>query len=121
MGTHEEFAILRRFKTLNYQNLLYLQAEIIHLEQELEKLVNRDMAHLERGDFTKDWWTLAHANGEQAQQQWKKVLKIRKKLKKYSKSVLLFGIRLSSDSVFKTMLFSSKPLLLILRIPTRGT
>jgi len=89
MATHEEFAILRRFKTLNYQNLLYLQAEIVHLEQELAKLVNRDLAHLDRGDFAKDWWTLAHANGAEAQQQWKKILKIRKKLGKYSKNIIL--------------------------------
>ncbi|KAH8751521.1 hypothetical protein BGZ57DRAFT_973954 [Hyaloscypha finlandica] len=88
MATHEEFAILRRFKTLNYQNLLYLQAEIVHLEQELAKLVNRDLAHLDRGDFAKDWWTLAHANGAEAQQQWKKILKIRKKLGKYNNSLL---------------------------------
>ncbi|OTA79954.1 hypothetical protein M434DRAFT_86781 [Hypoxylon sp. CO27-5] len=38
MATYEEFAILRRFKRLNYQNLLYLQAQIIHLEDSLGRL-----------------------------------------------------------------------------------
>jgi hypothetical protein len=37
MGTHGEFGIFRRFQTLNMQNLLYLQAEITHLEAELRQ------------------------------------------------------------------------------------
>jgi len=38
MATQEEFAILRRFRELNMQRLLYLQAEIIHLRSEVEQL-----------------------------------------------------------------------------------
>jgi hypothetical protein len=35
MGAHPEVAVFRRFGALNAQNLLYLQAELTHLELEL--------------------------------------------------------------------------------------
>lgn len=42
MAKYEEFAILKRFKALNYQSLLYRQAEITCLQEDLEKLAERD-------------------------------------------------------------------------------
>ena len=36
MGTHPKLAISRRFGALNLRNLLYLQAELIYLEDELK-------------------------------------------------------------------------------------
>lgn len=87
MGSLDEFAIFRRFRSLNMQNILYLQAEIMHLEEELLELSKRDVIHPSRTYHHKDWWSLA--NGEEAadQDQWKKVLEIREKLKVYSKLV----------------------------------
>ena len=38
MAHHEELAIFRRFDTLNLKNLLYMQAELIHLEAELRQM-----------------------------------------------------------------------------------
>jgi hypothetical protein len=44
MGTYSEFAILRSFHTLNMQNLLYLQAEITHLEAKMHHQAAEDIA-----------------------------------------------------------------------------
>lgn len=86
MCKYEEFAILKRFKSLNYQNLLYRQAEITYLREDLEKLAERDATVPDRQFYTKDWWTLAHtATKQQGGEQWRKVQQIRKKLDEYSK------------------------------------
>lgn len=85
MAKYEEFAILKRFKALNYQSLLYRQAEITHLQEDLEKLVERDAADPTRQHYTKDWWALAHTETKQeGGDQWRKVQQIRKKLEDYS-------------------------------------
>lgn len=84
MGTHPEFAIFRCFSSLNMQNLLYLQAEIIHLEAQLRTIVNQDINHGGRRYHSKDWWSLSHSQGEGDLKQWNKVLEIRTALKEYS-------------------------------------
>ena len=84
MAKHEDFALVRRFKDLNYLNLLYSQAEITHLEDELRELVNEDSKGGQRRTHTRDWWTLAHSDDPSAQRQWKKIRRIRKKLNRYS-------------------------------------
>lgn len=86
MCKYEEFAILKRFKTLNYQNLLYRQAEITYLQEDLEKLTERDATDPARQFYAKDWWVLAHtATKQEGGEQWRKVQQIRKKLDEYSK------------------------------------
>lgn len=84
MGEHPEFAIFRRFRALNMQNLLYLQAEIIHLEAELRRLAREDMKHGGRQDHPHDWWSLSQGQEEGDAKQWEKVLEIREKLEEYS-------------------------------------
>ena len=87
MSHHGELAIFRRFGKLNLQNLLYLQAELTHLERDLGELVERDSLDPNRGFYTKDWWSLAESSDEEeGQEQWDKVLQIREKLKEYSKA-----------------------------------
>lgn len=88
MARYDELAILRGFKTLNIQNLLYLQAEIIHLEDRLKELVDTDASHPDREFHSKDWWALAHGEGKGGKTQWKQVRKIRKKLARYSETTL---------------------------------
>lgn len=94
MGKYEEFGILRRFKTLNYQILLHRQAELTHLKQDLEFLVQRDADHPDRGDYVKDWWSLAHGDdSKQGKEQWQKICQIRTKLDEYSMSTDIHPIR----------------------------
>lgn len=59
MATHEELGIPRRFRKLGMQNLLYLQAELTYLEEDLENLANRDAGYQGRARHTKDWYSLA--------------------------------------------------------------
>ena len=85
MSQNTEFAIFRRFRKLNYQNLLYLQAELIHLERDLRELAERDSNDANRTFYCKDWWFLAQNEEEHDdREQWEKVLQIREKLKEYS-------------------------------------
>lgn len=94
MAEHEEFAIFRRFRALNMQNLLYLQAEITHLEKDLGDLADRDSGHPQRLYHNRDWWSLANGQSEedqdqdQDQDQWQKVLQLRKVLEIYNDAVL---------------------------------
>jgi hypothetical protein len=87
MSHHGEFAIFRRFSKLNFQNLLYLQAELTHLEADLKEVAVRDQADPDRAIYSKYWWYLAQSDEEHDdREQWEKVLQIREKLREYSKS-----------------------------------
>jgi hypothetical protein len=84
MSDFDEFAMFRRFRALNYRNLLYLQAEIIHLEEELDALSSRDAGHQDRTFYARDWWSLSQGEGDEDTEQWEKVLEIRRLLENYS-------------------------------------
>ena len=86
MAVHDEFDILRRFRQLNMQNLLYLQAEITHLEDELSEITKRDLRHPGRPYHAKDWWSLANGEEDVDREQWSKIVEIREKLDMYSTS-----------------------------------
>ena len=88
MASWPDVAIFRRFGALNAQNLLFLQAEITHLERELEIIrrnneLNNDEKGL-RGD--RNWFELSQEseNGE-PHPQWVVIQDIRDKLKEYSR------------------------------------
>jgi hypothetical protein len=86
MGRHPELAIIRKFRTANLQNLLYLQAEITYIEEELRQIENRDIRHGKpRENFPHDWWFLANAETFEDNEQWSKALQLRTKLEQYSK------------------------------------
>jgi hypothetical protein len=83
-----DLAIFRRFQSLNLQNLLYLQAELVHLEA---KLQNQAVADAQSGSDTRklhsrDWYRLSHSHeypdGDRSQ--WEIIRAIRPKLKEYS-------------------------------------
>jgi hypothetical protein len=84
MGTHDEFAILRRFNALNMQSLLLLQAEIAHLEADLHKVAASDVKDEARSYYAHDWWSLSQGEGDDDLEQWHTVLEIREKLDQYS-------------------------------------
>ena len=86
MGEYPESAIFKRFSKLNIQNVLYLQAELVGLEQDFRKheAENDASNDNERSHFSEDWYTLSTTDdGEEDNQQWQLALQIRKKLKEY--------------------------------------
>ncbi|CAP62264.1 uncharacterized protein PODANS_5_12180 [Podospora anserina S mat+] len=86
LARQDEYAIFRRFKYLNCLSLLYQQAEIIFLQDHLEKLAAMDRTHScrMRQFFDRDWITLAHPGDPEAGQQWATMQLIQLKLAKYS-------------------------------------
>lgn len=90
MGLFPEFAIFRRFATLNVQNLLYRQAEIVMLEEQYRALEHtndgkaRNQNHRPNAEawFATDWEWLGCA--DPANEQWKQFINLRTKLEEYS-------------------------------------
>lgn len=88
MGRTPETAILRRFAGLNARNLLYLQAELVQLEGDLAEAEVAD-SRREEGlgrKFSTDWfWLVQSVNGNEHSRQWQLMLKVRERLKEYSR------------------------------------
>ena len=85
MGAYPDMLIFRRCGALSAQNLLYLQAELVHLEHELRECTlpnERSEDAAGKGIFSKDSFILAHSN-EGTEPQWRIMLRIRAKLKEY--------------------------------------
>jgi len=96
MGEFPEHAIFRRFAALNAQNLLYFQAELVHLERKLRECANEDELSdkQRRKDYSKDWWSLSGSESQsddigEDSEQWKTCLEIRDKLQKYNEALVL--------------------------------
>lgn len=86
-GKFPEVAIFRRFAALNAQNLLLMQAELSHLELELNEIILEDCqsGDEKRRVYNQDWWTLNKASQEgRSPAQMRKILEIRGKLQSYS-------------------------------------
>ena len=88
IGIRPGLSIFRRFGSLNSENLLYLQAELVLLEQALEEQQQRDRksTNLRTCNYSTNWYQLKRSacNGDVAQLNL--VLEIRRVLKQYSKS-----------------------------------
>ena len=86
MGNYSENAIFRRFGSLNSQNLLYLQAEITHLERDLRALESVDNQAQQGSDlvYASDWYWLNDSRHDEYHPQLQLVLAIRARLKEYS-------------------------------------
>lgn len=88
MGEHLESAMIERFSDINLQNILYLQAEIHGLREDLRKLEAQTTTRglEEHKNFPLDWYTLAHTEeNNHTNEQWQKVLQLRPRLREYSK------------------------------------
>lgn len=89
IGAKPELAIFRRFGSLNAKNLLYLQAELVHLEQELARSAKADAesGDDERKIYDRHWKSLAQSGFTPGgnSKQWTIALQIRKTLREYSK------------------------------------
>ncbi|KAL0262921.1 hypothetical protein SLS55_001895 [Diplodia seriata] len=86
-----ETAIFRRFDYLNALNLLYMQAELQSLENELRRLQVEDAAtgSEARAKYAVNWFSLSRAttaaDGDGSDEQWNLAREMRGKLKEYSK------------------------------------
>ena len=86
MSRHNEYGIVRQFGELNFKNLLYLQAELVELETQLRALADADKRsqNSERLYYEKHWGLLSDSLKDGHNEQWKKMLEVRGKLKEYS-------------------------------------
>jgi hypothetical protein len=89
MAQYHENAVFRRFGGLSTRNLLYLQAELVHLEQKLYHLEATDSTSPQgrRARHSRDWYWLNKSPEDGADEQLKIVAAIRSKLKEYCKRV----------------------------------
>ena len=80
--TDGHFLIFQKFEHMSAQNLLYLQAEIVNLQETLAGLAKEDAESEdpERQLFARDWWALSSAEDSG---QWEIFLQLRSKLKEY--------------------------------------
>lgn len=89
IGKHQELAMFRRFQTLNAKSLLYMQAELLHLENELKsiELDDESSKDIHRASLHASVFNLKESSGGDHQLQWNKAIEIRDKLERYSKSL----------------------------------
>ncbi|TVY80581.1 hypothetical protein LSUE1_G007655 [Lachnellula suecica] len=97
MGSLSESAIFRRFGTLNMVNLLSLQAELVQLQVEFQDICHEDDHSEDPSDklFSSCFRDLRNSAGGVNDEQWRKLLDIRKKLSEYNATLLQL------DNVFK--------------------
>jgi hypothetical protein len=67
IGRQPEFGIYRSFAALHAQDLLYMQAELVEVENELRSVekVDSESADNYRKLYSSDWWFLEHAANRQ--------------------------------------------------------
>lgn len=87
MGMVPEMAMFRRFGTLNAQMLLYMQSELIHLENDLRELEQEDSRSDQpcESKYSRDCFFLLNPTTPGDNRQLKLVMEIKAKLKEYSK------------------------------------
>ncbi|PHH87375.1 hypothetical protein CDD83_8962 [Cordyceps sp. RAO-2017] len=90
---HETF-IYRRFNELAARNLLYMQAELLVLEKQLDELDRRDANSddMDLKDAIRTWETLSQQydnGGEEARVRMDLIVRTRAKLKEYHEALLL--------------------------------
>jgi hypothetical protein len=87
--SNKNYAIFKQFHHLAIRDLLYLQAELVHLDHEYELAAeaDRDLGGQnqdERQYYSRGWWYLSNSEGRgYGGEQWKIALEIRSKLREY--------------------------------------
>ena len=86
-GQYQETAMFSRFARLNAKNLLYMQAELVQMEYELDTIALEDSQSddPDRQSFHAYVYNMKKAQGSDSLQ-WRMVLEIRQRLKEYSMS-----------------------------------
>ncbi|KAF4200565.1 hypothetical protein CNMCM8927_002827 [Aspergillus lentulus] len=94
LGSHPEFQYFRRFSTLNTKNLLYLQAELANLEQELQDIIQEDKELAAQEEKKRKYpfsvWHLKSSANDPCvdSYQWDKVKEVRELLHQYNAALL---------------------------------
>ncbi|KAE9367093.1 hypothetical protein N431DRAFT_418207 [Stipitochalara longipes BDJ] len=80
------FLIFQKFEPLSAQNILYLQAEIVNLQETLNQSAKEDAESdgPKRREFTRDWLALSSAEDCE---QWETFVRLRKTLKEYYEAI----------------------------------
>ena len=80
-------SMFRKYDQLAIRDLLYLQAELCHLEIEYASAAKRDaLEQDERQYYNREWWHLQASEGRGlCGKQWEIALEIRAKLREYCK------------------------------------
>ncbi|XDG05282.1 hypothetical protein ABKA04_004897 [Annulohypoxylon sp. FPYF3050] len=91
MGKYSDVAIFRRFRNMNLHNLLRMQAELVHIEQELREIAMEDDESSDpvRQSYGSNWIAMeegARSGSDSLQRT--KLLEAREKLEKYNASLL---------------------------------
>jgi hypothetical protein len=84
-----ETAIFRRFDALNARNLLYLQAELTSIEDDLINQERSDSLDYAKRQYAVDWYWLSQSEDHGSTEQLDLVHKMRRTLKEYSKGIVL--------------------------------
>jgi hypothetical protein len=85
MGILPESAMFRTFAALNARNLLYLQAELVALENALLQCEIDDAKDEKRCQYALDWFWLHQSQwDEETSKQYNLIHQIKEKLKEYS-------------------------------------
>lgn len=106
MGNYPESLMIRQFNELNVQNILYLQAELVGLEQDYRELEkeNDTSTGAERARFSLDWYTLSTSKEDGGDnEQWRTAMKIREKLQEYSRQALPQSFSITQLNCFQMM------------------
>ncbi|PVH93718.1 hypothetical protein DM02DRAFT_721607 [Periconia macrospinosa] len=85
-----ECAIFRRFGGLNAMNLLYLQAELVLLEESLHKQQKADSesGHGRKTKYARSWYQLSSSEEDGGTRQLDLVHKVRETLKEYNEALI---------------------------------
>lgn len=92
VADYPDLTIYRRFGVLSAKILLFMQAELVHLERNLEIVANDDRKDPARSSFETSWAALFGApSGEGADLQSRKITEIQDKLSNYRMSRKITG------------------------------
>ncbi|KAL4867944.1 hypothetical protein BDV12DRAFT_197804 [Aspergillus spectabilis] len=93
IASDKGLSILRSFKHLNAKNILYLQAEIVNLDSEMQEIIEKDATSKEghRADFASSVKLLKSGNEGLPSEQWAKWTELRELLERYNTATLQYA------------------------------
>jgi hypothetical protein len=89
LSSNRDFALLRKYDALQIKDLLFQQAELTHLEAQLENIIQEDEEAFEKGekgrsDLSLSWDKLKRSKDRMPDRlQYDKTMEVRKALKEY--------------------------------------